>query len=194
MDRGALIERISHTWAVNAAAHARVVATQDRSWGTEVFELAGGCAVLCGPGLYVNRALAVGLAGPVTGEDFDLLEQRSAVVGVPPSVDVVPTADRSVTELAAARGYGILRFLTTHVRPLDTDGGEFPIDSSIDIEHADGELLGVWQDVAASGFGVGEGEPRRASDAFATAAAVVDEGGFLLARDGGDGRPWVAPA
>ncbi len=145
--------------------------------------------MLCGPGLYVNRALAVGLAGPVTGEDFDLLEQRSAVVGVPPSVDVVPTADRSVTELAAARGYGILRFLTTHVRPLDTDGGEFPIDSSIDIERADGELLGVWQDVAAAGFGVGEGEPRRASDAFATAAAVVDEGGFLLARDGGDGRP-----
>ena len=62
-------------------------------------------------------------------------------------------------------------------------------DPSILVERADGELLGVWQDVAASGFGVGEGEPRRVSDAFAKAAAVVDAAGFLLARDGDDGRP-----
>ena len=100
VDRGALIERISRTWARNAAEHARVLATQDPSWGTDVFELAGGWAVLCGPGLYVNRALAVGLAGPVTVDNFALLEERSAAVGVPSAVDVVPTADRSLTELA----------------------------------------------------------------------------------------------
>ena len=189
MDRGPLIERISRTWAENAAVHARVLATQDPSWGTDVFELAGGCAVLCGPGLYVNRALAVGLGGPMVGDDFALLEERSAAVGVPPSVDVVPTADRSVTELAAARGYGILRFLTTHIRPLGSDADELPVDPSIEIERAGGELLDVWQAVAAAGFDVGEGAGRRASDAFAKAAAVVDEGGFLLARDARDGRP-----
>jgi GNAT superfamily N-acetyltransferase len=48
-------------------------------------------------------------------------------------------------------------------------------------------LLGVWQDVAATEFEVGPGEPRRASDAFAAAAAVVDRDGFLLARDATDG-------
>ena len=157
MDRGALIERIARTWAVNAAAHARVLAIQDRSWGTEVFELAGGCAVLCGPGLYVNRALAMGLAGPVAGEDFDLLEQRSAVVGVPPSVDVVPTADRSVTELAApaaTESCGSSRRTSVRSTPMC---GELPSDPSIIIERADGELLGVWQDVAAAGFGVERG-------------------------------------
>ncbi len=189
MDRGALIEWIARTWAGNAAAHARVLAIQDRSWGTEVFDLAGGCAVLCGPGLYVNRALAMGLSGPVAGDDFELLEERSAAVGVPPSVDVVPTADRSITELAAARGYGVLRFLTTHIRRLEADVRELSSDPSIMIERADGELLGVWQDIAAAGFGVDEGEPRRASDAFAKAAADVDEGGFLLAHDRRDGRP-----
>ena len=102
VDRAALIERISRTEAANAAAHAGVLAGQDPSWGTEVFALADGQAVLCGPGLYVNRALAVGLRGPVTADDFDVLEERSAAVGVVPSIDVVPTAHRSVTD--AGRG------------------------------------------------------------------------------------------
>jgi GNAT superfamily N-acetyltransferase len=189
IDRAALVARIARTWALDAAAHARVLATQDPSWGTEVFDLAGGQAVLCGPGLYVNRALAVGLAGPVNGDDFDRLEERSAVVGVAPSVDVVPTADRRVTELAAARGYAVLRFITTHVRPPVSGGDASPAEPSIVIERADGELLGAWQDVAAVGFGVDEGQARRASDAFARAAAVVDGDGFLLARDADDGRP-----
>ena len=63
------------------------------------------------------------------------------------------------------------------------------------IERADGELLGVWQDVSAVGFDVAEGDARRVSDAFATAAAVVDGPGFLLARDAADGTSArAAPA
>ena len=189
VDRGALIERISRTWAVDSAVHARVLASQDPSWQTEVFELAGGYAVLGGRGLYVNRALGWGWPGRSPPRTSTLLEERSEVVGVPPSVDVVPTADRTLIELATARGYGILRFLTTHVRPPETSIDELVDDPSIVIERADGELLGVWQDVAAAGFGADEGDARRASDAFAKAAAAVDGEGFLLARDGGDGRP-----
>ena len=145
MDRGALIERISRTWAVDSAVHARILASQDPSWQTEVLELAGGYAVLGGRGLYVNRALGWGLVGPVTAEDFDVLEERSEVIGVPPSVDVVPTADRTLIDLATARGYGILRFLTTHVRPPETSIDELVDDPSIVIERADGECC--------SGFG-----------------------------------------
>jgi GNAT superfamily N-acetyltransferase len=190
VDRARIIERIAARWARDAAAHACVLASQDPSWGTDVFELAGGYAVLCGPGLYVNRAIGVGLDGPVKRDDFDLLEQRSAVVGVAPSIDIVPTADRSVAQLAGGRGYVIQRFLTTHVCRLDdAGGGDGPRNPTIVIERADGEHLSVWQDVAAAGFGVDEGEARRVSDAFAKAAAVVDGTGFLLARDAVDGRP-----
>ena len=137
VDRAALIERITMTWARNAAAHALVLSSQDPSWGTEVFELAGGQVVLCGPGLYVNRALGLGLARPVTDADFELLEERSVAVGVAPSVDVVPTADRSLTERAGARGYAILRFLTTHVRPLSETEDSTPVDPTVVIERAD---------------------------------------------------------
>ncbi len=190
MDRAALVERISRIWAHNATAHAVVLAGQDPSWGTETFELAGGCVVLCGPGLYVNRALAVGFERPVTAVDFDLLEERSAVVGVPPSIELVPTADHSIAEHAGARGYAIQRLLTTHIRSLAGTTTSLPVDPTIVIERADDDnLLGVWQDVAAEGFAVGSGEVRRASDAFAKAAAVVDGPGFVLARDATDGRP-----
>jgi GNAT superfamily N-acetyltransferase len=191
VDRAALIERISLTWARNAVAHALVLAAQDPSWGTDVFELAGGQVVLCGPGLYVNRALGLGLTGPLTAADLDVLEARSAAVGVPPSIDVVPTADGSIAELTTARGYGIVRFLTTHCRPLDDTAAPRvpPVDPSFSIERADEASLDTWQDVAAAGFGVGESNARRASDAFAKAAAVVDGAGFLLARDAADGRP-----
>jgi GNAT superfamily N-acetyltransferase len=189
IDRRALIERIAVIGALNARDHAIILAGQDPSWATEVFDLAGGQAVLCGPGLYVNRALAVVVTGPMTTADFELLEQRSAVVGVPPAVDVTPTTDGSVTELAGARGYRLLRFLTTHVRALGESDATSPPDPSIVVERADGDLLGVWQDVTAAGFDVGLGEARRASDAFAAAAAVVDRDGFLLARDAADGSP-----
>ena len=190
MDRAELIERISRTWANNAVAHAVVLAGQDRSWRTETFELAGGHVVLSGPGLYVNRGLAIGFERPVTAADFELLEERSTVVGVPPSIEFVPTADHSIAEHAGVRGYAIQRLLTTHIRSLDDTADAIPVDSTIAIERADdGELLGVWQDVAAEGFAVGSDQGRRANDAFAKAAAVVDGHGFLLARDATDGRP-----
>jgi GNAT superfamily N-acetyltransferase len=188
-DRRALIERIAIVGALNARDHALVLADRDPSWGTEVFDLAGGYAVLCGPGLYVNRALAVGLTGPMSAADFELLERRCAVVGVSPAVDVTPTTHGSVTEVAGARGYRLLRFLTTHVRALGGNDATPSTDPSIVIERADGDLLEVWQDVAAAGFEVGPGDQRRASDAFAAAAAAVDRDGFLLARDAADGSP-----
>jgi GNAT superfamily N-acetyltransferase len=193
IDRAALIARISRTWAENAAAHARVLAAQDPSWGTEVFDVGGGVAVLCGHGLYVNRALAVGLGATVTADDFDLLEARSAAVGVPSAVELVPTTDPTVLALAAARGYGVQRFITTDVLPLERE--PLPLvpepvqDLGVVVDVAGGDQLAEWQDVAACGFGVAEGESRRASDVFALASAALDGCRLVLARDAGDGRP-----
>jgi GNAT superfamily N-acetyltransferase len=188
-DRAALIDRISRTWAQDAAAHARVLAAQDPSWGTEVFDVGGGVAVLCGPGLYVNRALAVGLGAAVTAGDFDLLEARSAAVGVPPSLELVPTTDPTVAALAGGRRYGLQRFITTHVLPLEREPPLGPDDPALIVDVAGDDQLGEWQDVAGAGFGVADGEARRASDAFALAVAAVEGRQLVLARDSSDGRP-----
>ena len=173
VDRRALIERISRTWAVDSAVHARVLASQDPSWQTEVLELAGGFAVLCGRGLYVNRALGWGLAGPVAAADFDVLEERSEVVRRVPSVDIVPTADRTVIELAARAR---LRDLAVHDDTRPTAGS--------DMRNAR-VIRRSWSSApTASCSGCGRtsrprdsasarATTRRASDAFAKAAAAV---------------------
>ena len=52
--------------------------------------MAGGQLVLCGPGLYVNRAIAVGIGAPLRAADIGLIVDRSAAVGVPAAVEVTP--------------------------------------------------------------------------------------------------------
>ncbi len=158
-DRRALIDRIAAANAAGAAAHARVLAAQDPTWGTDVFELAGGVAVLCGPGLYINRAIGIGLGGcTVSPDDLAELERRSAAVGVPASIDVVPTTDSRLLALAAERGYALERMLTFHVRAVRPgDHERSSPDPAIVVRRAEGDLLDTWQEVSAAGFDVGDG-------------------------------------
>ncbi len=51
------------------------------------------------------------------------------------------------------------------------------------------DRLRAWQETSAAGWGHDTASARRASDAFAAAAAAVDGDGFVLARDAGNGRP-----
>ena len=71
MDDVALIARLEQVSAENAVAPALCLSSVDRSWGTETLAVAGGQLVLNGPGLYVNRAIAVGIgarcAPPTSG-------------------------------------------------------------------------------------------------------------------------------
>lgn len=175
------------TWAGDASAFAETLADLEPSWGSETFGLAGGRVVLCGPGLYVNRAMAVGLDGPMAVSDFEVLEARSAHVGVEPAIEITPYTHADVAALAADRGYVSRSSTSALARSLD-DVANLPIDESAIIEAA-ADQLDVWQETSALGWGHATPAARRASDAFARVAAVVDGQGFLLARAADDRRP-----
>jgi hypothetical protein len=81
-----MIEVVLRAWAENAAAFAEVLADQDPAWGSVSYELAGGWVVLCGPGMFVNRALGVGIGRPLTDAEFDEFTARCADVGVAPAI------------------------------------------------------------------------------------------------------------
>ncbi len=191
MGRIARIERWS---ADHAVAFAEVIDAHDSSWGSQWFELAGGRAVLSGPGLFVNRVIAAGIDRPVSAADLDELERRCATIGVPACVEVTPATTEQTRELLRRRGYRPERRVAAlRVEPEAFDGaGEDerrPDDGSIVIERADQGQLAVWQELAAAGWGHDEPADRRASDAYARAASIIDGAGFVLARSADDGRP-----
>ena len=167
-----MIRRVLRTWAEDAAAFAVELARVDPSWGSETFELAGGRVVLCGPGMYVNRALAVGLDGQLSTKELDQLERRSAAAGVPAAVEVTLATDPSVQSGLTDRGYQPGSETTAMRRSLD--GIEREPDDSIVIRPANTELLAIWQATSALGWGHEDPASRRASDVFSRVAATVD--------------------
>jgi len=184
-----MMQRVMRAWAENAAAFATVLARIDPAWGSETFEVAGGHVVLCGPGMYVNRAIGIGGERALTDDEFDLLESRSAAVGVEAAVEVTPASHPELIERLVERGYAAGDETIVLRCRLDTADVFAPVSDSIVIRSANTELLAVWQNTSALGWGHRQPDARRASDAFARAAAVVDGDGLLLASDAEDGRP-----
>ena len=182
------LRRILSTWASTMAELGRVLADQDPTWGTEVFELAGGVAALHGNGLYVNRLMAAGIDRPIGDDELDVLIERSSRVGVAPQVDVSPLTHDGTRDLLTRSGFRSTARVRVLARPVPAVPPE-PAGDRLRIERADGELLPAWQDTAAAGWGHATPAARRASDAYTEAAAVIDRDGLLLVTDRTDDRP-----
>ena len=180
--------RITHVWSLDAAAFAETLAEVDPAWGSETFELGGGRVVLCGPGLYVNRAMAVGEDAPLTDAEWQRLEQRSEAVGVPAAIEITRVAHPWVREAAQARGYVLDSEESALVRSTDLSDVP-PPGPGLEVVPANRGLLPMWQETAACGWGHESPEARRASDVFARVAALVDGERFTLVRHAGSGRP-----
>ncbi len=184
-----LIGLVERTWARDAAELAGVLAEQDSSWRSEAFELSGGYAVLCGAGLYVNQALAVGLADPITEDELTQLRDRSAAVGVHPAIETTPATHPDTLELIEASGFGAAEETTSvlvlDVEPPRADRGA----GDIVVVPVSERSLGEWQETSAAGWGHSSEPARRAADAYARAAHVLDGDGMVIAVNPIDGRP-----
>ena len=100
MDAESQVGRITRTWALDAAAFAETLVEIDPSWGSEVTAVAGGLLVLCGPGMYVNRLMGAGLEAPLSEQDWNVVEARSAAVGVPAAIEITEATRPEVLEAA----------------------------------------------------------------------------------------------
>ncbi len=92
-------------------------------------------------------------------------------------------------DILAARGYEVGRRTSALARQLGDVAALPPPDPRFVVERADGELLAIWQEASALGWGHDTPEQRRVSDAFARAAAVVDGEHFVVVRSVTDRRP-----
>jgi GNAT superfamily N-acetyltransferase len=183
-----LVER---SQAGAAARFAIALAAQDSSWKSETRPLSGGHLVLCGAGLYVNRALAAGFDDPLDDADLELLEARSAAVGVPPSVEVTSATHPATIKTLTAHGYAQVTDadVTVHVQSLDA-ADPVLVGALSDLQRVvvTPTALDAWMEVSAQGWGHASPVARQAADAFARAAHVTGEQ-MLMAVDAADGRP-----
>src|SRR5271165_6767472 len=75
-----------------------------------VEHIAGGAAIYCGPNSPVTQAVGLGLAGPVSDEDMDRLENFYRTRSEAVRVETCPLADRSLVEQFHKRGYHVSEF------------------------------------------------------------------------------------
>ncbi len=113
-----LAQRIERAEALHAADYPKVMVQYDPSFAAAALPLAGGYAVATGPTFPLNRAVGLGMHGPVTAADLDQVEAFFRQRGLPVAVELCPLADESLLALLAQRAYTVQRFLNVFARPL----------------------------------------------------------------------------
>jgi GNAT superfamily N-acetyltransferase len=116
-----------------------------------VERIAGGYAVYCGPGNPVTQAVALGLSGPVSAEEFDRLEAFYFSRDEPVRVETCPMADASLTAHFHERGYHVTEFSNMMVRPVRS-GANWDPSRGLEIRRASADELDLWVMTVAQGF------------------------------------------
>jgi GNAT superfamily N-acetyltransferase len=116
-----------------------------------VERVAGGVAVYCGPNSPITQAVALGLDGPVSAEEFDRLEafyfSRKETV----RVETCPMADATLLVHFGQRGYRVTEFSNVMARTLAA-GEPRPGPTGIEIRKATPQELDLWTLTVAQGF------------------------------------------
>ena len=123
----------------------------------QVEPLAGGYLIYTGDGMPINRAVGLGVHGPVTPADLDLAEQFYRRRNLPPRVDACPLADASLLELLALRGYRLEKFYSVLFYPLSEPalselGAPESAPAGIQVSQAGPEDAELWLKTVAQGF------------------------------------------
>jgi GNAT superfamily N-acetyltransferase len=122
--------------------------------GATMAHIAGGRALFFGAVSPLTQALGVGMAGPVSAEDFNRLESFFRARSAPVVLSLSPFADESVFAHLHERRYRIHHFENTLIRPLNGDSAPSgPVHAKL-VTAADRD---EWARVVTTGFG--EGQP-----------------------------------
>ncbi len=182
---GAEVARVERVAARSLVALVEPLGEVDDRLNAMAAPVGGGQLVLLGPGMYVNRALAIGHGVEITDDDLETVEALSERVGVPAEVEVSPRAHPSLMEVAVRRGFQPTGFRTTLLRPVAQEA-PYRMNVVAVEEVRDDRGLALWQEVAAEGFGYTTTEQRRVSDVYTTAVHRLGETRLYIARVGSE--------
>jgi GNAT superfamily N-acetyltransferase len=122
----ALAQRLERNEALNTADYANTLKRLQPESAACVLPVADGYATFSRPDFPINRAIGLGLSQPVTPADLDAVEDFYRGYGVPIRVDLCPLADPTVVDQLGRRGYRIVFFFNTQIRPLTAADAQVP--------------------------------------------------------------------
>ena len=158
-----LARRLEAAEAAKYAAYARGRPCVMSEVNPAALSVAGGVAVFAGPGSPYNRAVGVGLHGPVSQGEFDVVEAFFANYGATPQISLCPLADASLLECIGRGEYRIEMFMQTWVREL-APGEDFHLPPGIVVCPIAYDEADLWTRVAfKGGLDSEEAEPGRTS-------------------------------
>jgi GNAT superfamily N-acetyltransferase len=153
----ALMQRIEDAIAAERSAFADGMAALRPGSGASWLPVAGGRAVFTGADLFSNRALAMGLRGPVSRDDLERVETFYAARSAPSEVEIASMVDRSLLRLLNQRGYQLVRFRNIYaqiLRPGDATGTAPAARSrAVEIHVVDASTAAAWSTILLDGFG-----------------------------------------
>jgi hypothetical protein len=120
--------------------------------GAAVRRLAGGFAVYCGKNSPITQAVGMGLDGPVSGEEFDRLEEFYKGRGEPVRVETCPLADTSFIEQFGQRGYRVTEFSNVLARLVSREEKCPKPPAGITIEKVGKDQMDLWTLTVSQGF------------------------------------------
>jgi len=145
---------LAHAW--RGVEYARAQHTLHPDVRIRVERVAGGYAIYAGEGSPLNRAVGLGLAGPVTRMDLESIEQFYARCSAPPRLDLCPLADPSLLHLLKPGSYRLEQFYSVLVRALSEDVVPVPLPAEVRISRAGPQEAELWITTVAQGFGDAE--------------------------------------
>ena len=146
-----LARRIETAEATAAASAAESALGRGRT-DLAVARVAGGYAIYAGANSPVTQALALGLNGAVSAEEFARMEEFYRERREPVRIETCPLADLSLFELLGRGGYRATEFTNVMAQRIDSVSPSCTNDDGISVERVAEDQIDLWTLAVAQGF------------------------------------------
>ncbi len=137
--------------AWSSVEHARIQAQLFPQTGATSMPIDGGAAVFCGEKSPLSQVYGLGLSGPVSASDLDVIETFYHDRDRKVQISLCPFADSSLSALLNERGYGVQYFMNTYVRQVSPLDDQPPAGFSLKITVATEAEAGLWYEQLDTG-------------------------------------------
>lgn len=146
----AFAARLEDAQAWRAVYYAQASQAQSQTHDGATITIAGAPVIYGGAGVPVNRAVGLGMHGPVTSDDLDAVEAFYSERRADTVIDLCPLADPSLLTLLQMRGYHLRNWMSMLFMPLPSP--PVALHPAIHVTRATPEQADLWLATSARGF------------------------------------------